>query len=94
MIKTFSCEETQKIFEGKYGKCLPRSLQKIARRKLLIIHAATEFNDLKVPPGNKLHKLKGNMKDFWAIWVNDQYRLCFQFKGNDCYEVHITDYHD
>lgn len=94
MIKSFSCEETEKIFEGEYGNCLPRDLVKVARRKLKIINAASEFNDLRVPPGNRLHKLHGSMKDFWAIWVNDQYRICFKYEGNDCYEVHVIDYHD
>ena len=94
MIKTFSCGETQKVYEGRNGKCVPRNLLKVARRKLLIINAAAEFNDLNVPPGNKLHKLKGKMKNYWAIWINDQYRLCFKYEGNDCYDVHIIDYHD
>jgi len=63
------------------------------KTKTLIIHAAIEFNDLKIPPGNKLHKLQGDMQGYCAIWINDQYRLCFQFKRNDCYAIHTIDYH-
>lgn len=58
-----------------------------------MLNAATELNDLKVPPGNKLHALAGDRAGQHAIWINRKYRVCFVWKEHDAYEVEITDYH-
>lgn len=68
-------------------------MQKTAKRKLLHIHSAINLNDLKIPPGNRLHKLIGDRKEQYSISINDQWRICFVWKDNNAYEVEIADYH-
>ncbi len=78
------------------GICLkegPRNIQQIARRKLRILNNSTSLNDLRVPPGNQLEKLKGDREGQLSIRINIQWRICFIFKNGDCYNVEITDYH-
>ena len=93
MIKSFGDKETEKIWHGSYSKKFPTDIQPIARRKLRMINNAQDINDLRVPPGNKLEKLKGNLRDFWSIRINNQWRIIFKWIGNDAYEVQVTDYH-
>lgn len=68
-------------------------MQSVARRKLLMLHAATTIQDLKTPPGNRLEKLSGSRKGEWSIRVNDQYRICFEWDGTDAKAVEMVDYH-
>ncbi|MBK6902085.1 MAG: type II toxin-antitoxin system RelE/ParE family toxin [Saprospirales bacterium] len=93
MIKSFGDKETERIWHGSYSRKFPTDIQPIARRKLRMINNAQDINDLRVPPGNKLEKLKGNLKDFWSIRINNQWRIIFKWIGNDAYEVQVTDYH-
>jgi len=93
MIKSFGDKETEKIWSGSYSKKLPGDIQAVARRKLRMINNAQGINDLRIPPGNKLEKLKGKLKDFWSIRINSQWRIIFKWIGNDAYEVQIIDYH-
>ncbi|MCB9352925.1 MAG: type II toxin-antitoxin system RelE/ParE family toxin [Lewinellaceae bacterium] len=93
MIKSFGDKETEKIWSGSYSKKLPGDIQPVARRKLRMINNAQDINDLRIPPGNKLEKLKGKLKDFWSIRINSQWRVIFKWIGNDAYEVQIIDYH-
>jgi proteic killer suppression protein len=93
MVKSFGDKETRKVLEGSYSKNFPRDIQPLARRKLRMIHNAQDINDLRVPPGNKLEKLKGKLKDFWSIRINNQWRIIFKWIENDAYEVQIIDYH-
>ena len=93
MIKSFGDKETEKIWSGSYSKKLPGDIQPVARRKLRMINNAQDINDLRIPPGNKLEKLKGKLKDFWSIRINSQWRITFKWMGNDAYEVQIIDYH-
>jgi proteic killer suppression protein len=93
MIKSFGDKETGKIWNGIYSKKLLTEIQKIARRKLRMINSAQDINDLKVPPGNRLEKLKGNLKEFYSIRINNQWRIIFKWIGSDAYEVQIIDYH-
>jgi proteic killer suppression protein len=65
----------------------------VAKRKLQMVDAAAKLDDLKVPPGNRLHALTGDRKGQHAIRINDQYRVCFAWKDGNAYEVEITDYH-
>jgi proteic killer suppression protein len=93
MIKSFRDNETEKIFSRQRSGKLPHNIQRIARKKLLIIDAATELNDLRIPPGNRLEVLKGDRKKQHSIRINDQWRICFKWSDGDAYNVEITDYH-
>jgi proteic killer suppression protein len=72
---------------------LPQNIRYLARRKLVILDAAAELNVLRVPPGNRLEALKGDRKGQHSIRINDQWRICFQWKAGDAYDVEIADYH-
>jgi len=92
MIKSFRCKDTRSLFEGR----APRRFQAIktqAERKLLIIDAAKDLKDLKSPPGNNLEKLSGDRKDRWSIRINDQWRICFDWRDGDAHDIEIVDYH-
>jgi proteic killer suppression protein len=65
----------------------------VAKRKLQMVDAAAQLDDLQVPPGNRLHALTGDRKGQHAIRINDQYRVCFEWRDGNAYEVEITDYH-
>ena len=93
MIKSFLDKETREIFRT--GKCvsLPANVCKTARRKLFLLDKAKTLKDLKAPPGNRLEALKGNLKGFYSIRVNKQYRIIFRFENGNAYDVAIVDYH-
>ena len=93
MIKSFAGKETQKLFVKGIFKRLPPELIKRAIRRLEYIHWATCLNDLRVPPSNRLHALKGDREGQHSISINDQWRICFRFIDGDAYDVEITDYH-
>ena len=93
MIKIFRDKEAEKIFNRTPSRKLPRSIQRVAMRKLWMLDAATEINDLRMSPGNRLEALRGNRKDQHSIRINQQWRICFVWKQSDAYEVEITDYH-
>lgn len=93
VIKTFANKETQLLFIKGKSKRLPPDLVKRAVRRLEYIHYAKSLNDLRVPPSNRLHALKGDRKDQHSISVNEQWRICFRFIDGDAYDVEITDYH-
>ena len=93
VIKTFSNKETQRFFVKGASKRLPPDLIKRALRRLEYIHLATNINDLKVPPSNRLHALTGDRQGQYSISINDQWRICFHFIDGDAYNVEITDYH-
>jgi proteic killer suppression protein len=78
---------------SKAARRIPRELWPNVRRKLDQIDAVTSLEDLKVPPGNRLHALGGNMRGLHAVRVNDQYRIVFRFEGADAFDVRCTDYH-
>ncbi len=92
-IKTWAWELTRELFEREQNRILPPQVVRRARKKLLLIDASAEIEFLKVPPGNRLKKLKGNRAGQWSIWINDQYRICFVFRGGDAFQVQIVDYH-
>jgi len=93
VIKSFRDKGTEKIFNRRVSKKFPYKIQNIARRKLIIVDAATSLNDLRVPPGNRLEALKGKRKDQHSIRINDQWRICFKWQSRDAYDVEIADYH-
>jgi toxin HigB-1 len=93
MIKTFADKETQQVFIKGKSKRLPPDLIRRAVRRLEYIHWATSLKDLKVPPSNRLHALKGDRQGQYSISINDQWRICFSFLDGDAYDVEIADYH-
>jgi proteic killer suppression protein len=93
MIKSFQDKETEKIFNRHFSGKLPQNIQQLARRKLVMLDAATDLNVLRVPPGNRLETLKGNRKEQHSIRINAQWRICFKWKAGDAYDVEIADYH-
>ena len=92
MIKSFSSKETQTLFRLKRVKRF-QAFEMEAREKLLMLDASTDLNDLRIPPGNRLEKLKGNKKGQYSIRINKQWRICFIWKDGHAYEVEIVDYH-
>ena len=93
MIKTFADKRTEALYISGAAKRVPPDLATRAARKLEYVHFATTLDDLKVPPGNRLHALKADRKGQHAIAVNDQWRICFRFLDGDAYDVEFCDYH-
>ena len=96
MIITFLSETTRDIYDGlesKQARKVPQTIWKVAERKLDLLNAAHSLNDLKAPPANRLEALQGRLKGKYSIRVNDQYRLVFEFRDGNAYEVEIIDYH-
>ena len=93
-IKTWACEDTRAIFEGESPDLVPRNVLKRAHSKLLMLYAAADVRDLRVPPGNRLERLHGDREGQHSIRINDQYRVCFVWRAGDAYDVEIVDYHD
>ena len=93
MIKAFKCEETKKIFKGRFSSKLPNDIQRLAERKLVMLHNAGCINDLRAPPANRLEALKGVRKGQHSLRINDQWRICFKWRADGVYHVEITDYH-
>ena len=93
VIKTFKGAETYKIYQRERSRKLPSDIQQVALRKLRMIHNAVNINDLRVPPANHLEKLSGNRQGQYSIRINDQWRICFEWKNSDAFNVEITDYH-
>jgi toxin HigB-1 len=96
VIRTLADDTTRDIWNGvnsKAARRIPRDLWPAVRRKLDQIDAVTRLDDLKVPPGNRLHALTGHLGGYQAVRVNDQYRVVFRFEGTDAFDVRCTDYH-
>jgi len=93
MIKSFNCKETEKVFNRIYSKNWSKSIQTIAFRKLRMLKNSQNLTDLRIPPSNRLEKLKGDRKDQYSIRINDQWRICFIWEHPDAYNVAIVDYH-
>ncbi len=92
MIKSFGCAKTEAVFNNQHVKAFPADIVKSAYRKLLRLEVAPSLHYLSVPSANRLEKLKGDLKEFWSIRVNDQYRIVFRWDG-DAHDVKIVDYH-
>lgn len=92
-IISFGSKETKKIWEGVRIRKLPVELQETGRRKLRMLNNSHSTADLKVPPSNRLEKLKGNFKDYYSIRINDRWRIIFKWENGNAYEVEMVDYH-
>jgi toxin HigB-1 len=93
MIESFGCKDTKKIWEGAKTQKWSSEISNRALRKLFMIHAAGELKDLMIPPSNRLHKLKGDLSEYWSISINDQWRIIFIWENLHAQEVQIIDYH-
>lgn len=96
MIASFADKATEALFHGETGKAvrlIPSDIRSVAARKLDLLNAAHELQDLRVPPGNRLQALKGDLRGKHSIRINDQWRLVFRWKDGDAHEVEIDDYH-
>ncbi len=93
MIISFGSKETERIWNGELVKRFSQEIQQVGRRKLRMLNNSQNITDLKIPPSNKLKKLKGNLKNFYSIRINDQWRIIFKFKNGNALEVEIIDYH-
>ena len=93
MLQSFGSKETEKIWNGVRSSKIPPEIQKIGRRKLRMINNSIDLNDLRIPPSNRLEKLSGNLKDFYSIRINDQWRIIFRWQAGQANEVEIIDYH-
>ncbi len=93
MIESFKCKETEKIFRRKYSRKLPTAIQKVAFRKLRMLHRSSTVEDLRVPPGNRLEALSGKRNGQHSIRVNNTWRICFMWQDGDAHGVEIVNYH-
>lgn len=94
MIRSFGDKRTECVFHREpIIKGFSVQVQRAALRKLLILDAATTLNDLRVPSGNRLEKLKGDRAGQYSIRVNSQWRICFRWTAGDTYDVEVVDYH-
>ena len=93
MIKSFAEKESEKIWNGIRSGKLPSDIQQVARRKLRMLNNAQDLNDLRVPPANHLEKLSGELAGYYSIRINQQWRITFNWKGNNASNVKIVDYH-
>ncbi len=93
MIRSFCDNETEKIFTREFSRRFSPAIQRTALRKLAMIDAAAELNDLRVPPANHLELLKGNRAGYHSIRINQQWRICFRWQEGNAYDVKIVDYH-
>jgi len=94
MIRSFRSAETQLIWRGVRSRKLPPDIQSVALRKLMMLHRARTLDDLRVPPANRLERLKGKSARQWSIRINRQWRICFHWLEGDAHDVEIVDYHD
>jgi len=93
VIVSFACAETERIFRGERSRRLPPDIQNTARRKLEYLHRARVLRDLAMPPGNRLEALKGARKGQHSIRINDQWRICFEWREGNAEQAEIVDYH-
>ncbi len=93
MIISFGNKDTEKIWNGERVKKIPNEIQEIGRRKLRMLNNSQNIADLQIPPSNRLEKLKGPLKDFYSIRINNQWRIICKWNNGNASEVEIIDYH-
>lgn len=93
MIVSFGDKTTQKIWDGVWIKGFATDIQEIARRKLRMLNSSVDLKDLMIPPSNRLEKLKGNLREFYSIRVNNQFRIIFRWVNGNAFDVQLIDYH-
>ena len=93
MIRSFHCQEAEKVYRREMSGRLPQDIQRVAMRKLWMLDAATDLNALRTPPANRLEVLHGDRRGQHSIRINQQWRVCFRWQDCDAYDVEIVDYH-
>ncbi len=93
MISSFGSKQTEKIWNGERVKKIPLEIQNVGRRKLRMLNNSIDVNDLRIPPSNRLEKLGGNLKEFYSIRINKQWRIIFKWNNGNASKVEIVDYH-
>jgi proteic killer suppression protein len=93
VIHSFADRETARLFRREPVRRFPADLRRIMLRKLVLVDAAERLDDLRVPPGNRLEKLKGGRAGEHSIRINDQWRICFRWHEGGAYDVAVVDYH-
>jgi proteic killer suppression protein len=93
MIKSVKDKETRKVFARIHSRKLPQDIQQVAYRKLRMINNSISLEDFRIPPANRLEKLKGERTGQYSIRINNQWRICFEWLNGNAYNVEITDYH-
>ena len=93
MIKSIADRETEHVFAREFSRRLPVDLQQVAYRKLRMLNNAQSLADLRVPPANRLEKLSGDRTGQYSVRINERWRICFQWRDGDAYQVEIVDYH-
>ena len=93
MIRSFRCKETEKLFHGRFSAKLPQAIQLVAAKKLNMLYAAQNLDDLRIPPANRLETLHGDRAGQHSIRINDQWRICFVWNQGQAEQVEIVDYH-
>lgn len=93
MIRSFRSSETERIFRRERSRRLPAAIQPVALRKLRMLQNAVTLEDLRIPPANRLEKLRGDREGQYSIRINDKWRICFEWLEGDAYNVEIADYH-
>jgi toxin HigB-1 len=93
MIKSFRDKETEQIFTRHFSRRFPAELHRVAWKKLALLDAAERLEDLRIPPGNRLEKLSGDLEGLYSIRMNDRWRICFRWSEGNARKVGITDYH-
>lgn len=92
IFRSFHCAATESLFLDRPVRRF-QDIERVARRKLLFLHAAKRLEDLRVPPGNRLESLSGDRAGTWRIRINDQWRICFTWNDGDAHDVEIVEYH-
>lgn len=93
MIRSLRSRETERLLNRERSQKLPGDIQRVALRKLKMLHRSTSLFDLRSPPANRLERLKGNREGQYSIRINDQWRICFRWDRGDAFDVEIVDYH-
>jgi proteic killer suppression protein len=93
MIRSFRDRETEGVFRREGTRKLAPDVERVAQRKLAMLDAAESLEDLRVPPGNRLEKLKGDREGQHSVRINARWRVCFRWKDGDAHDVEIVDYH-
>jgi proteic killer suppression protein len=94
VIKSFADKETERLFWGRKSKAVPPQVRERAVSKLQILNAATNVEDLRAPPGNRLEKLRGEREGQWSLRINQQYRILFSFEGGDAHDVEVSKHYE
>jgi toxin HigB-1 len=93
VIRTWRDKEAEALFSRLRSRRLPSDLQTVALRKLRMLSEADSIDDLRIPPANRLEKMRGDREGQWSIRINDQWRICFEWREGNAYNVEIVDYH-